>query len=118
MAGLVPAIHVFPCITWMPGTRPGITPSEGSRCARRVLAERRLGGGEPCDRHPERRARHIVEAGFVTERHRRRIAAVFAADAKLQALARLTAALGGDLDELADPLTVKRDERVGHQNPA
>jgi len=32
MAGLVPAIHVFTCIneglkTWMPGTRPGMTPN-------------------------------------------------------------------------------------------
>src|SRR5262245_31362792 len=26
MAGLVPAIHAFPCLkTWMPGTRPGMT---------------------------------------------------------------------------------------------
>ena len=26
MAGLVPAIHAFPCIkTWMPGTGPGMT---------------------------------------------------------------------------------------------
>ena len=27
MAGLVPAIHVLPKKTWMPGTRPGMTRS-------------------------------------------------------------------------------------------
>jgi hypothetical protein len=35
MAGLVPAIHVFPedeaRKTWMPGTRPGMTKAESSR---------------------------------------------------------------------------------------
>jgi hypothetical protein len=38
MAGLAPAIHVFPAVceakTWMPGTRPGMTTNLPSRISR------------------------------------------------------------------------------------
>src|ERR1700693_767412 len=41
-----------------------------SRLAGGGLAERRLRGGEPRDRHAERRARNIVEPDLVAERDR------------------------------------------------
>ena len=44
--------------------------------------ERRVGRGEPGERHPVRRAGHVVEADLVAEVHRRGIAAVLAADAR------------------------------------
>src|SRR5260221_8584791 len=58
--------------------------AQGSRLAGRALAERRLRGREPGDRHPERRARDVVEADLVTERDRARVAAMLAADADLE----------------------------------
>src|SRR5262245_22811180 len=54
-------------------------------------AQRRLGGGQPRDRHAIGRAGDIVEAGLVAEEHRGRIAAMFAADAELQRVAHLAA---------------------------
>ena len=41
-------------------------------------------GLQPGDRHPERRAGHVVQADLVEEVHRVRVAAVLAADAELQ----------------------------------
>src|SRR4051794_23533247 len=75
-----------------------VSAEQPSRLAGGGLAERRLGGGETRDRHTERRARHIVEAGRMAERDRGGIAAVLAADAELDVLARLAAALVGDAD--------------------
>src|SRR5688572_684421 len=43
----------------------------------------RLRGGETRERDPVRRARHVVEPEPVTERDRRRLAPVLAADAEL-----------------------------------
>ena len=42
------------------------------RCAQRGLRRR-----DACDRHAERRARHIVQSRAVEELHRRRIGAVY-----------------------------------------
>ncbi len=43
----------------------------------------RLCCSKTCDRHAKRRARHIVQAEFIAEHNRRRIAAMFTADANL-----------------------------------
>jgi hypothetical protein len=49
MAGLVPAIHVFPdgetVKTWMPGTRPGMTESGFAAC--HAIAEPVMAGLVP-----------------------------------------------------------------------
>src|ERR1700720_3980292 len=55
-----------------------------SGLAGRPFAGRRLRGGKPGDRHPERRARDIVEPDLVTEGDRARVAAMLAADADLE----------------------------------
>ena len=47
-----------------------------------TAAERRLGGRQPGGGHPERRARHVVEADRVEERDRRGVSPVLAADAE------------------------------------
>src|SRR5688572_1332599 len=57
------------------------------RCSSRVAATGRQGcppGLEACDRHPERRAAHVVEADLVAEVHGVGVAAVLAADAELE----------------------------------
>src|SRR5579885_996335 len=87
-----------------------------SRRAARALAERRWRGGEPRDRHAKRRARDIVELDLVAELNRGRIAAVLAANAELQLLTRLAAALGGDAHQLADAVAIDRHKRVGRQD--
>ena len=63
-----------------------------SRLAGGDLAQRRLCRGEARDRHAVRRARHVVEADLMTERHRGGIAAVLTADADLDVRSRLAAA--------------------------
>src|SRR4051794_21662831 len=88
------------------------------RLTRRGLAERGLRRGEPGDRHAVRRAGHVVEPDLVTERHRRRIAAMLAADPDLQLRPRLAAALDADLHEFADAGLIDRYERVDLQDAA
>src|SRR5690606_13416666 len=68
------------------------------------LLEGGLGGGEPGDGDAERRRTHVVQAGLVAELDAARVAAVLAANAKLDVRARLAAALDGDADQLTDPL--------------
>src|SRR5258708_5853159 len=72
--------------------------------------------GEAGDRHARGRAGHVVEPDLVADRHRGRIAAVLAADAELEVLARVAAALGRDLHQFAHALAVDRDERVDRQD--
>ncbi len=60
-------------------------PARSGRRAGTAGAERGVRGGEAGDRHAVRRARHVVEADLVTERDRRRIATVLAADPELDA---------------------------------
>src|SRR5689334_22706178 len=62
-----------------------LTPAD-LRLAARILTQRRLRRRKPRDRHAERRARYVVQIHLVAERDRRRIAAVLAADADLEAL--------------------------------
>src|SRR5512135_347959 len=77
-----------------------------SRLARSAFAERGLRRGKTRDRHAKRRARHVIELGFVAERNRRRIAAMFAADADLEFGPRLASAFDADAHQLADALLV------------
>src|SRR3954447_11381637 len=86
--------------------------------ARRDLAERGLRGGEPRDRHAERRARHVVEPDLVAEGDRGRVAAVLAADADLELGAGLAPAFDADAHQFADTLPVDRHERVGLEDAA
>src|SRR5437868_2557314 len=73
--------------------RRTVPPGEGSNgCGSSILQaalpQCRLGGRESRDGYAERRARHIGHAGGMAERHARRLAAVLAADANLEILAR------------------------------
>src|SRR5882724_752294 len=54
-----------------------------------LLSQRRLGRRQPCDRHTEWGAAHVVHADFVAEVDAVRVAAMLAADADLQVLAGL-----------------------------
>ena len=75
--------------------------------------KRRLGRGQPGDRHAEGRAAHVVEADLVAELDRRRVAAVFAADAALQVLRACCGPCCTAIShELADAADVERLERV------
>src|SRR6478672_5329099 len=92
------------------------SPFAASRRARHALAERGLRGGEARDRHAEGRARHVVEPDAFAEVDRGGIAAMLAADSKLDARARLASALGGDPHEFAHAFLVERHERIGRQD--
>src|SRR3954470_10651277 len=83
-----------------------------------LLAERGLRRRQPRDRHAERRARHVVEPDLMAERDRSGIAAVLAADADLEVLADLAAALDADPHQRADAVAVDRDERIAGQDAA
>ena len=82
-----------------------------------AAADDRLGGGQAGDRHPERRAAHVVEAGVVEEGDRLGVAAVLAAHAELELGLGLPAEPGADAHELADAVGVDRLERVALQQP-
>src|ERR1700754_2599032 len=76
------------------------------------MDDRRLGGGDPRNRHPERRARHVVQPGLVEELDRLRGAAVLAADAELEPRGGLAADPGPQAHQPADPGLVDRLERA------
>src|SRR5205814_5387133 len=75
-------------------------------------AQRRLCRGQPRDRHAIGRAGHVVEPGLVTEKYRGRVAAMLAADAKLELGPRLAATLGRDVDQFAHALDIERGEGI------
>src|SRR5580704_5113978 len=102
---------------WRPGFRA--TRSSGLRTlrlARRVLAERRLGGSQAGDRHAERRAGDVVETDLVAERDRGGVAAVLAANAELDVGPHLAAALDRDAHQFADTLAIESDERIDRED--
>src|SRR5215470_19361377 len=70
------------------GLRPRPSACPGSPAPlprlRRALLDAGLRGGQPRDGHHVRGAGHIVHAHAVAELHRRRLAAVLAADAHLE----------------------------------
>src|ERR1700712_992433 len=86
------------------------------RLARDALAEGSLRGGEPRDRNAIGRAGDIIQPALVAERHRGGIAAVFAANADLEARAGLASARHADLHQLADAVAIDRDEGIDLQN--
>src|ERR1041385_5218576 len=85
------------------------------RCPR-IAGQLGLRRGEARDRHAIGRARYIVEPDFAAELNRGRVAALLAADTELDVGAGLAAALGGDLDHLADAHPVERHKRVVLEN--
>src|SRR6188508_2209851 len=72
------------------------------RVLRPLRGQRRLCGGEPGHRHAIGRAAHVIEADVLEEVDRRRVAAVFAADAELDARAGGAALGDRDGNELPD----------------
>src|SRR5258707_5575403 len=88
------------------------------RFARGLLAERGLRRGEPRDRHAERRAGHVVEPDLMAERDRGGIAAVLAADADLELVARLAPALDAGAHQFSDAPAVRRHApNAGEDSP-
>jgi hypothetical protein len=69
--------------------------------------QRRLRRGEARDRHAVGRAGDVVEPDASRRNDRGRVAAMLAADAELDVLARGAAALGRDLHQLADAFLVE-----------
>src|SRR3954471_9725805 len=94
------------------------TIQSGSGLACRILAERGLRRGQPCDRHAERRARDIVERELMTEGHRGGIAAVLAANSDLELGAGLAPAFDPDAHQLAHALAVDGDEGIERDDSA
>ena len=114
-AGRSPAPLALDTRSWAPWPR-------SSRRLRRPRPPRGVRPGPPAPRragprHPERRAAHVVEAGLVEEADRRRVAAVLAADADLEARPGGPAPLGPELDQLADAVEVDGLEGVARQEP-
>src|SRR5439155_16769644 len=77
-----------------------------------VRRDRRLRSGHARDRHPVRRAAHVVEPGHLEERDRVRVAAVLPADAEPKVGLRLAARPRREPDEPADPGPIQRLERA------
>src|SRR5262249_42318013 len=100
------------------GGRPVQAARGSSLPAARVLAQRGLGGRKPRDWNTERRAGNVIKTDLMKERNRGRIAAVLAADADLEVIARRAAALDADPHQLADAFTIDRDERIGREDAA
>src|SRR4029077_13517828 len=76
-----------------------------------LRGERRAACLQAGDRHPERRAGHIIQAHLVEEVDRIRVTAVLAAHAELDVRPGLLALLDGDLDQAAYAVAVDRLER-------
>src|SRR4029077_16154585 len=76
-----------------------------------LRGERRAACLQAGDRHPERRAGHVVQDHLVEEVHRVRVTAVLAAYAELDVRPGLLALLDGDLDQAADAVAVDGLER-------
>src|SRR5205085_1517449 len=83
-----------------------------------LTLERRLRRGEPRDRHPERRARYVVQAAAVEEPHRARFAAMLAADTDLERGPSRAAVVDRAANELADALLVEHLERIVGEDAA
>src|SRR3546814_4530412 len=71
---------------------------------------------EARDGHAVGRGADVIEADFFAEMDARRVAAMFAADAELDAVTGRPTTGRGEVDELADPLDVEADEGVGDED--
>jgi len=81
-----------------------------------LISKNRLRGREPRNRNAIRRAAHVVEAYVVTEHHRLRLAAVFAADADIELRIHLATEFDADLHQFANSGLIYRYERVARQD--
>src|SRR5205807_1383969 len=81
-----------------------------------VSRYRRLGRGQPRDRHSIRGAGYIVHADAIAILYGCRVAAVFAADADFDIRPRGATELDGNLDHLAHAFLVDRPEWVRSEN--
>src|SRR3712207_3144657 len=119
MGGFVPRPdHRLPVWAYLPSVSPPNERAAKSRrsrprlpaCAHHFLALCRrddLGRDQAGDRHPEGRAGDVVEADLVEEGYALRIAAVLAADSKLERRLSLPTALAGHRDKDSDALPVE-----------
>ena len=82
------------------------------RAALLLAVQGRLSGGEAGDGDSEGGAAYVIEADLVAEGDRGRVAAVLAADAALQAAARLAAFGYGHFNELANSSRIERLEGI------
>src|SRR3546814_17311576 len=73
--------------------------------------QRRLRRREERDGHAVGRGADVIEADFLAEMDARRVAAMFAADAELDAVTGRPTTGRGEVVELADPLDVRPAER-------
>ena len=80
------------------------------------LFESRMRCRQACDGHAERRAAHVVQTCEVAELHRRRFAAVFAANTAFERGFHLTSFLNGHAHELSNTVLVENGEGVVFQN--
>ena len=88
----------------------------GPRPAQAFSPHNRLRSRQPRNRYPEWRTGHVVEADLLAKGDRRWIAAVLAANAKLDVRPRLPPALRCDLDEFAHTIRIERNEGIGFEN--
>ena len=72
-----------------------------------------LGGSQTGNRNPVRRARDVIEAGVLKERHRGGVASMFSANAKLQPLPGGSPPFAGEPNQLPDTFGIDGDERIG-----
>src|SRR5262249_29962386 len=91
--------------------QPEACPFRGSGLPR-LLLQRRLGGRQAGDRHPEGAATHVIQADLVAELDRVGVAAVLPADANLQLLARRPAPFHAQFHQAAHTVHVNRLEWV------
>src|SRR5437588_11471420 len=98
-------------------TRPIVAAGAAARRPLRALAGRRLGGRHARDRHPVRRAAHVVEPRELEEGDRGGVAAVLAADAELQGGLGLAARPRRKAHQPADPRPINRLERATVHDP-
>ena len=81
-----------------------------------LLIECSVCGRQACDGHAEGRAAHVVQTCVVAELHRRRFAAVLAADTAFEVFAGSAALEYGFADQLAHAVAVEDLERVVFQD--
>ena len=107
----------LPASAWRTRERPPHRTVRGVRrhAVRAGRPDDGLGGGQAGDRHAERRAADVVEAGVVEQGDRLRVAAVLAAHAELEVGLGLAPEAGADAHELADAVGVDGLERVALQ---
>src|ERR1700760_4111734 len=80
------------------------------------LRKRRLCGRQTRYRYTKWRAGNIIQTRVVTEANGCRIAAMLAANAELETVARLTAACRRDANKFADTIDIDGDERIARDH--